>query len=76
MINLRFSSFEKQLLDQLCKTNKGILDDAIAARDGSGEATRVVCTQPRRIAAISVAQRVAEERGESVGESVGCVKQG
>jgi len=33
---------------------------------------RVVCTQPRRIAAITVAQRVADERGEVVGEgSVG-----
>ncbi|OQR67527.1 putative ATP-dependent RNA helicase DHX36-like [Tropilaelaps mercedesae] len=32
----------------------------------------VVCTQPRRISAISVAERVANERGETVGErSVG-----
>ena len=28
------------------------------------------CTQPRRVAAISVAERVAEERNESVGETV------
>ncbi|GAA5860889.1 hypothetical protein JCM8547_003880 [Rhodosporidiobolus lusitaniae] len=42
-----------------------ILDDAILA--GNGAETNIVCTQPRRIAAISVAERVAKERGESVG---------
>lgn len=31
----------------------------------------IVCTQPRRISAIGVAERVAEERGEHVGSSVG-----
>lgn len=31
----------------------------------------VVCTQPRRISAITVADRVADERGERVGDSVG-----
>lgn len=31
----------------------------------------VVCTQPRRISAISVAERVASERGEQLGTSVG-----
>lgn len=35
------------------------------------EPARVICTQPRRIAAISVAERVATERGESVGSTVG-----
>lgn len=35
-----------------------------AAEAGSGGVCSVVCTQPRRIAAISVAERVAEERGE------------
>ena len=34
-----------------------------AAHDGQ----RLVCTQPRRMAAITLAQRVASERGESVG---------
>ena len=34
---------------------------------------RIVCTQPRRIAAITVAQRVADERGEIFGDgAVGC----
>ena len=31
----------------------------------------IVCTQPRRISAISVAARVAEERGERVGQRIG-----
>jgi len=36
-----------------------------------GEGCRVVCTQPRRISAMSVAERVAAERGENIGENVG-----
>ena len=32
---------------------------------------RIICTQPRRISAISVAERVALERNECLGESVG-----
>ncbi|XP_057251460.1 DExH-box ATP-dependent RNA helicase DExH7, chloroplastic isoform X4 [Beta vulgaris subsp. vulgaris] len=39
-----------------------ILDDLIAA--GRGGHCNIVCTQPRRIAAISVAERVADERCE------------
>lgn len=31
----------------------------------------IICTQPRRISAISVAQRVAQERAECLGNSVG-----
>ncbi|KAG5246174.1 hypothetical protein OIU77_019898 [Salix suchowensis] len=38
---------------------------------GKGEACKIVCTQPRRISAISVAERISYERGESVGDSVG-----
>lgn len=34
---------------------------------GEGARCNVICTQPRRIAAISVAQRVANERGEALG---------
>uniref|UniRef100_A0A672P7A2 RNA helicase n=1 Tax=Sinocyclocheilus grahami TaxID=75366 RepID=A0A672P7A2_SINGR len=43
-----------------------ILDDFIER--GMGSLCRVVCTQPRRISAISVAERVAAERAESVGD--------
>ena len=34
-------------------------------------APNVICTQPRRIAAVTVAQRVAAERGQPVGKEVG-----
>jgi len=46
-----------------------ILDHAIQKESGSE--VSIVCTQPRRVAAISVAERVAMERGEKVGSSVG-----
>ncbi|KAJ8923410.1 hypothetical protein NQ315_001968, partial [Exocentrus adspersus] len=46
-----------------------ILDHYIENRKGS--TCKIVCTQPRRISAISVAERVAEERGETLGNSVG-----
>ena len=32
---------------------------------------RIACSQPRRLSAIAVAERVAQERGEKVGDSVG-----
>ncbi|MFZ0612878.1 MAG: DUF3418 domain-containing protein, partial [Desulfobacterales bacterium] len=38
---------------------------------GRGIAGRIGCTQPRRIAATSVARRIAEEMGEAPGRSVG-----
>ena len=37
----------------------------------AGRACRVVCTQPRRLSAVSVADRIATEMGEPVGRSVG-----
>ncbi|KXS94688.1 hypothetical protein AC578_10371 [Pseudocercospora eumusae] len=46
-----------------------ILDDAI--RQGNGGSCDIICTQPRRLAASSVAQRVATERGERLRQSVG-----
>jgi HrpA-like RNA helicase len=36
-----------------------------------GSEAYIICTQPRRIAAITVAERVALERGEGVGNTVG-----
>ncbi|HSO67580.1 MAG TPA: DEAD/DEAH box helicase, partial [Desulfatirhabdiaceae bacterium] len=38
---------------------------------GRGVNGRIGCTQPRRIAAISVANRIAEEMGEEIGTTVG-----
>ncbi|VVC92989.1 unnamed protein product [Leptidea sinapis] len=46
-----------------------ILDDYIAS--GQGAWANVCVTQPRRISAISVAERVASERCEELGNSVG-----
>ncbi|KAK6921676.1 Double-stranded RNA-binding domain [Dillenia turbinata] len=36
-----------------------------------GAVCNIICTQPRRISAMSVSERVAYERGEKLGESVG-----
>ncbi|CAA2983241.1 ATP-dependent RNA helicase DHX36 [Olea europaea subsp. europaea] len=38
---------------------------------GRGAFCNIICTQPRRISAMSVAERVSAERGEPLGESVG-----
>ncbi|GAV06141.1 hypothetical protein RvY_16172 [Ramazzottius varieornatus] len=46
-----------------------ILDDWIERGDGGR--CRIICTQPRRISAISVSERIAKERAEKLGKSVG-----
>ncbi|KAF3795012.1 DExH-box ATP-dependent RNA helicase [Nymphaea thermarum] len=46
-----------------------ILESEIDA--GRGATCSIVCTQPRRISAMAVSERVAAERGEKLGESVG-----
>ncbi|XP_062105694.1 DExH-box ATP-dependent RNA helicase DExH6-like isoform X2 [Humulus lupulus] len=38
---------------------------------GKGEACKIVCTQPRRISAMSVAERISSERGQNIGEDIG-----
>ncbi|KAF8766215.1 hypothetical protein HU200_007721 [Digitaria exilis] len=38
---------------------------------GKGKSCKIICTQPRRISAISVAERISAERGEAVGDTVG-----
>ena len=43
-----------------------VLEDRI--EKGNGSVTNILVTQPRRISALSVASRVAEERGEIIGE--------
>lgn len=46
-----------------------ILDDSLG---GHGErVANIICTQPRRISAIAVAARVAQERAETLGHSTG-----
>lgn len=32
---------------------------------------KIICTQPRRISTIAAAERVAQERGEKIGDTVG-----
>ncbi|XP_062844381.1 3'-5' RNA helicase YTHDC2 [Trichomycterus rosablanca] len=44
-----------------------LLDDC----SRKGIPCRIFCTQPRRLAAIAVAERVAAERGESIGQTIG-----
>ena len=46
-----------------------LLEEAIA--QGHGATCNIVCTQPRRIAAISVARRVAVEKAEQLQTSIG-----
>jgi HrpA-like RNA helicase len=51
-----------------------VLDDLI--EKGLGEAANIICTQPRRISAIGLADRIAEERGSQVGDEVGYIIRG
>ena len=46
-----------------------ILDDYVSS--GQGAHANIIITQPRRISAVSVADRVANERCEDLGVSVG-----
>ncbi|BEI84358.1 hypothetical protein CcaverHIS002_0409620 [Cutaneotrichosporon cavernicola] len=46
-----------------------LFDDYI--NRGDGARCNIVCTQPRRLAAMSVAERVADERGQNLGQEVG-----
>ncbi|TQD90674.1 hypothetical protein C1H46_023821 [Malus baccata] len=46
-----------------------ILESEIEADRGAS--CSIICTQPRRISAMAVSERVAAERGENLGESVG-----
>lgn len=45
------------------------MEDAL--KSGFGDCVSILCTQPRRISAISVAERVAEEMEETIGRQVG-----
>ncbi|XP_069738647.1 3'-5' RNA helicase YTHDC2-like isoform X1 [Phaenicophaeus curvirostris] len=44
-----------------------LLDDCYK----TGTPCRIFCTQPRRLAAVAVAERVAAERGEKIGQTIG-----
>jgi ATP-dependent RNA helicase DHX57 len=51
-----------------------ILDDLYSK--GLGDATKIICTQPRRISALGLADRVTEERCSSLGQEVGYIIRG
>lgn len=51
-----------------------ILDAAIES--GAGSECKIIVTQPRRVSAMSIAERVAHERGESIGDSIGWAVRG
>ena len=51
-----------------------VLDDMI--RKGLGGVANIVCTQPRRISALGLADRVSDERTGSVGDEVGYIIRG
>jgi ATP-dependent helicase HrpA len=74
---------KKQAIITAIRENKVVI---ISGETGSGKTTQIPkfcleagqgttgmigCTQPRRIAAITVAKRIAEELGEGIGQSVG-----
>lgn len=46
------------------------MDDWLLNRK-DGEHFDMICTQPRKISAIGVSERVASERAERIGETVG-----
>lgn len=48
-----------------------MLDDWILNRSESKEHINIICTQPRRISAVGVAKRVAAERNERIGDTIG-----
>ncbi|XP_031831069.1 putative ATP-dependent RNA helicase DHX57 [Nomia melanderi] len=48
-----------------------LLDDWMLNKSKSKEHINIICTQPRRISAVGVAERVASERDERVGDTVG-----
>lgn len=51
-----------------------VLDDAI--EKGRGSSVNIVCTQPRRVAALALSDRVADERCSAEGDEVGYIIRG
>ena len=48
-----------------------ILEDALTS--SRSKDCKIIVTQPRRVAALRIAERVASERGETLGQTVGCL---
>ena len=64
------NGFDCKVTDQVIALQIGqfLLDDFLLSQE---DHRYIICTQPRRISAVAVAQRVADERDEKVGLSVG-----
>ncbi|MEO8259783.1 MAG: ATP-dependent helicase C-terminal domain-containing protein [Acidobacteriota bacterium] len=77
MVTLPIDSHIKAIVDQLRRSRAVV----VTAQPGAGKTTRVppaliddgpvILLQPRRVAARAVAQRIAEERGWTIGREVG-----
>lgn len=54
---------------QILQVPQLVLDTMIEG--GEGASANIIVTQPRRISAIGVAERIAAERAEALGETAG-----
>ena len=57
---------QKYFIGKTTQVPQYILEQCI--EDNQGASTNILVTQPRRLSAMSVANRVATERGERIGE--------
>jgi HrpA-like RNA helicase len=62
---LLFLSLSPSWLFSAIKGPQYILEDALL--EGYADRTQIICTQPRRVAATSVSERVSEEMCEALG---------
>jgi hypothetical protein len=71
-VKLSITYIFKMLLHAYFQIPQFLLDDWLLNWESSnGRHVEIVCTQPRRLSAIGVAERVAEERAERIGDTVG-----
>ena len=62
----------KPIIHQDCiRLCESLLSFPSPSAAGQGKGCRVMCAQPRRISAVSIAERVASERGEKIGQDIG-----
>ena len=82
-MNLPIWSFREQILQAVhtsrvvliagqtgCGKTTQVPQYILEAACQRGESCRIACTQPRRISAVSVAERIAQERGETIGTHI------
>ncbi len=59
---LFFASYRPQGAGKTTQCPQYLLEEALLS--GYGDSVNIICTQPRRVAATSVAERVAEEMND------------